>query len=95
MTTKAQHFNALVKLCMDTKRPAKVDLDRLAAAVQTVSGTCATDFKDAAFMFGCGRNMEATDDMKRLAGRIYRQFPGGDFKQQVAAEYLKQKELTD
>ena len=95
MTTKAQHFNALVKLCMDTKRPAKVDLDRLAAAVHTVSHTCATDFKAACFMYGCGRNMEAADDIERLQERIYRQFLNGDFKAKVAAEYLAQKELTD
>ena len=94
MTTKAQNFNKLVKLCMDAKRPSKVDLDRLAAALHEVSETIESDFRHAAFMFGCGRNMEAMHAIKTLEGRVYRQFPDGNFKARVTEEYLKQTELS-
>ena len=92
MTTKAQNFNKLVKLCMDAKRPSKVDLDRLAAALHEVSNTIESDFRDAAFMFGCGRNMEAYHAIETLEGRVYQQFPKGDFRERVTKAYLEQNE---
>lgn len=93
MTTKAQHFNRLVRICMDAKKPSKVDLDRLAAALHEVSGTIESDFRHAAFMLGVGRNMEAMHVIESLEGRTYRQFPDGNFKARVTEEYLKQTEL--
>lgn len=93
MTTKAQHFNRLVRICMDSKKPSKVDLDRLAAALHEVSETIESDFRHAAFMLGVGRNMEAMHAIESLEGRVYRQFPKGDFRERVTEEYLKQTEL--